>query len=488
MPDLADGESLEMQGSGAKPYVLKNTGGVYSCSCPAWRNQSVAIERRTCKHLKKLRGEAVELARLVAVTGGETGGLQPGDSRSDVTDGGETGGAERGPGVELLLAEAWTGETDITGWWMSEKLDGVRAYWNGSTFLSRLGNEFLAPEWFTAGLPEHPLDGELWLGRKAFQRAVSIVRRRDRSEHWRELKYVVFDVPGMEAPFEDRTGHLTDLLTRSPLEFVRPHPQTLCRGAEHLADELARLATLGGEGVMLRQPGSRYVAGRSATLLKVKQFLEGEARVVEHQAGAGRHKGRLGALVCELADGKRFSIGTGFSDAERQSPPGVGTVIQFRYQELSEGGIPRFPAYLGARVDVVAGSTAESLARAETPRRSQRGQLVAGAGQRGSETVESNQPGGGGREGPEAGKGEGCEAGSGGGGLRRFECRDGGSSKFWEVEVRGEVVAVRYGKLGTAGQESEKHFSSPDKATAHAGKLIGEKTGKGYVEVGARGE
>ena len=64
MPDLADGESVEMKGSGAKPYVLKNTGGVYSCTCPAWRNQSTAIERRTCKHLRKLRGDEAETARL----------------------------------------------------------------------------------------------------------------------------------------------------------------------------------------------------------------------------------------------------------------------------------------------------------------------------------------------------------------------------------------------------------------------------------------
>src|SRR3954463_14459927 len=66
MPDLADGETFLMQGSAAKPYELKNTGGVYSCSCPAWRNQSVAIERRTCKHLKKSRGDAAETARCGA--------------------------------------------------------------------------------------------------------------------------------------------------------------------------------------------------------------------------------------------------------------------------------------------------------------------------------------------------------------------------------------------------------------------------------------
>ena len=134
MTDLADGDSVEMQGSGAKPYVLKNTGGVYSCSCPAWRNQSIAIERRTCKHLKKLRGEAAELARVgtpvpAPVAAGE----------AEETDDGSSDKS-----LPLLLAERWTGETDITGWWLSEKLDGVRAFWNGRTFLSRLGNEFLA--------------------------------------------------------------------------------------------------------------------------------------------------------------------------------------------------------------------------------------------------------------------------------------------------------------------------------------------------------
>src|SRR6266508_3077132 len=64
MPDLQDGESTEMKDSGAKPYVLKNVGGVYSCTCPAWRNQSIGIERRTCKHLRKLRGDAEEEARI----------------------------------------------------------------------------------------------------------------------------------------------------------------------------------------------------------------------------------------------------------------------------------------------------------------------------------------------------------------------------------------------------------------------------------------
>ena len=104
----------------------------------------------------------------------------------------------------FLLAHPWDNDIDLTGWWMSEKLDGVRAWWDGRQFLSRQGNVYHAPAWFTAGLPNVPLDGELWLDRKAFQRTVSIVRRHDQSDHWRQIKFVVFDAPALDGPFEDR--------------------------------------------------------------------------------------------------------------------------------------------------------------------------------------------------------------------------------------------------------------------------------------------
>ena len=140
MPDLADGESFFMQGSGSKPYELKNTGGVYSCSCPAWRNQSLAIEKRSCKHLRKLRGEAAEEARV--------GAAVPATPRSQAR------AAAQANAAPVLLAETWDGLLDPTGWWISEKLDGIRAYWDGSRLLSRLGNPFHAPDWFIDGLPK----------------------------------------------------------------------------------------------------------------------------------------------------------------------------------------------------------------------------------------------------------------------------------------------------------------------------------------------
>jgi DNA ligase 1 len=341
MPDLKDGETFEMQGSGARPYVLKNVGGVYSCSCPAWRNQSLPIERRTCKHLRKLRGDAAEEARI-----GQPVAAAP-KAEAEVEK----------AGPPLLLAESWDNVLDPAGWWMSEKLDGVRAYWDGKQFLSRLGNRYHAPDWFVEGLPDVPLDGELWLARKAFQRTVSIARRQDKSEHWRELRFVVFDAPQAATDFEDRLAFCRDLVRgkkRPP--FVLAHEHALCRDLEHLRAELARVEGLGGEGLMLRQPKSRYAAGRSATLLKVKTFHDAEAKVVGHQAGAGRHKGRMGALLVELPGGTRFAVGTGFSDAERGSPPPVGSVITFRYQELTEAGVPRFPSFVRVRKDGPEGS------------------------------------------------------------------------------------------------------------------------------------
>jgi DNA ligase-1 len=244
MPDLADGESIEMQGSGRAPYVLKNTGGVYSCSCPAWRNQSLAIERRTCKHLRKLRGDVAETDRV--------GNALPVREK----EGDEAGDESQGP--PLLLAHVWENDIDLAGWWMSEKLDGVRAYWDGKRFISRLGNEFHAPEWFISGFPDMPLDGELWVERKAFQKTVSIVRRQDKSDHWKQIRYVVFDAPAMTGPFEERLKLLADCLAGVGSEFVSPHEQQRCKNLEHLHAELERIETLGGEGLILRQPGSKY--------------------------------------------------------------------------------------------------------------------------------------------------------------------------------------------------------------------------------------
>src|SRR5204863_1530001 len=97
--------------------------------------------------------------------------------------------------------------------------------------------------------------------------------------------------------------------------------------------------------------GSKYESGRSSTLLKVKTFHDAEARVIGYVPGEGKHAGRLGSLAVQLPNGVQFYIGTGLSHAQREHPPAIGTVITFRYQELTDSGTPRFPSYVGIRRD-----------------------------------------------------------------------------------------------------------------------------------------
>jgi len=255
----------------------------------------------------------------------------------------------------VLLAETWTPATDPTGYWMSEKLDGVRAYWDGEGLYSRNGNRFSAPSWFTDLLPsDTPLDGELYMGPGRFNEAVSIVRSKTPDARWRSIQYKIFDAPS-GAPFEARMERVADVVVaaceayRGDCPIVRVQ-QTRCRSPEHLGEFHARATAQGIEGTMLRAPGSAYERRRSASLLKVKDFHDAEARVVGYVPGEGKHRGRLGAYEAEdLQTGARFRVGTGMSDRQRENPAPKGSVITYRYQELTPAGIPRFPSFVAAR-------------------------------------------------------------------------------------------------------------------------------------------
>jgi DNA ligase-1 len=187
------------------------------------------------------------------------------------------------------------------------------------------------------------------MGRKQFQRTVSIVRRQDGGQLWQQIHFLIFDAPTSPGDFEQRLTLIQRLFGRRQHAHARPHEHSRCSGIQQLHDVLTRVTSLGGEGVMLRQPGSPYVPGRSSTLLKVKRFQDAEAVVRGHEPGKGRHKDRLGALLVEMANGIRFAVGTGFSDAERSNPPPIGSTITFRFQELTDAGVPRFPSYVGIR-------------------------------------------------------------------------------------------------------------------------------------------
>ena len=497
-PLLRDGASFLLQSASGSTYSLKNVGGVYSCSCASWRNQSRDPNYRSCKHLVQYRGAQDEALRInpggwenmpstterlllrfrpvttrttapspaavlsylkvparaeaatrvvlqrcsicfsdshnastcTVSTSNPTMSVRPGnhvitmtkakaptkvgvdknghphpptapepvhnawtalmDDNSPlnedddklpvvevpqavvpVSDEEESESEDSEGKLSVLLAHPWDWVSDPTGYMMSEKLDGVRAYWDGTNFRSRLDNVFAVPDWYLEGMPKEHLDGEFWMERGKFQETSGLVRRQDKSDLWRKIRYMVFDAPNAGGGFESRYLAIgSNILLNRHCERLN---HLSCHSLADLQSELRHVEELGGEGLMLREPGSLYVRGRSTSLLKVKTFFDSEATVVGFRAGKGKHRGKIGALrvtipetvqltsgdgvrsgrkTCTLRRGVEFDVGTGLSDAQRASGPTgiqVGASITFRFQELTKKGIPRFPSFIGLR-------------------------------------------------------------------------------------------------------------------------------------------
>ena len=246
----------------------------------------------------------------------------------------------------VMLAKTWDGKFEVKGWWMSEKFDGVRAYWTGKKLISRSGREFQVPDAFLVNFPAFPLDGELWLGRQGFAEVISIVNSSTEVPGWEKLRYLIFDVPQSEGGMESRLKIARIWFASNNNPFVKVVELERCRDNNHLEMKLKSIESNGGEGIMLRKPESAYQIGRSDDMLKVKSFEDAEATVLAHLAGTGRNAKRMGSMKVRMANGIEFEIGTGFSDQERENPPPIGSIITFKYQGFHKSGIPRFASFL----------------------------------------------------------------------------------------------------------------------------------------------
>ncbi|KAH8824214.1 DNA ligase [Flagelloscypha sp. PMI_526] len=356
---MKDGDTREVSSqSSSSKYNVKRTWDHYYCTCPAWRNQGGApTNARTCKHLKELLGEKYEIARIT-LKNPEGAAAAAASSKPK-----SAGSAKKS--VEVLLANKWDLETgaDPTGWWISEKLDGVRTFYDGEGMYSRLGNPFTPPKWFLDKLPKDvTLDGELFGGRSKFQDTVSIVKTSG-SPHWKNIAFHIFDIPSSASlPFEERMDKLKELFG-SGGEFACPEVVIVeheeAKDKDHVLEKLKEIEGLGGEGLMLRKPGSVYEPKRSSTLLKIKTFYDAEAKVTGYADGKGKHKGATGALICVMESGKTFNVGTGLSDKQRKNPPKIGAIIVYRFQELTRDGVPRFPSFIGEEIDKTEAKDAE---------------------------------------------------------------------------------------------------------------------------------
>lgn len=261
----------------------------------------------------------------------------------------------------LLLLKSYEKGRNVDGWLVSEKLDGVRAYWDGHHLISRQGNVFQSPEWFTKKFPPFELDGELWLGRSRFEETVSIVRRKEPHEGWRKLTYQIFEVPNQKGGLLERLQVLKDFLNEFPSTYIQIIPQVRVDSEFEVDKRLKAVLVVGGEGIVLRNPDMRYEAGRSDSALKVKSKDDAECLITGYTEGKGKYQGQVGSVLCRLLDGqfkalrtvedRTIRIGSGLSDAQRKNPPVVGTVVTFQHSGMTKRGLPRFPVFWRVRKD-----------------------------------------------------------------------------------------------------------------------------------------
>lgn len=250
----------------------------------------------------------------------------------------------------IVLAKVLDSKTDPRDYLVSEKFDGVRAVWDGTTLRFRSGNIVRAPQWFLDRLPKTPLDGELWLHRGQFEKLSGIVRKTDPIDNeWREVRYLIFELPQGEGSFLERAARIEALVATAKFPQLVAVKQFRVADRAELQKKLDEVVKGGGEGLMLHLATAPYVSGRSDVLLKLKPLDDTEAVVVAHIPGKGKYRGQLGALRVEAPDGKRFNIGTGFSDAVRQHPPPIGTTVTFTHRGLTKTGLPRFASFLRVR-------------------------------------------------------------------------------------------------------------------------------------------
>ncbi|MCF6189142.1 MAG: DNA ligase [Cocleimonas sp.] len=254
------------------------------------------------------------------------------------------------PKPALMLANVYHEGINLNEYWVSEKYDGVRTIWDGKQLISRGGNIYHAPKWFTQVLPKQKLDGELWIARQSFEQVVSTVRDKVPDDAaWRQIKFMVFDMPELSVNFDERLVEMEKIIKRLNTPWVKVVKQWKVTSHPTLMKELEAITKAGAEGLMLHKGSSLYKGKRSGDLLKVKRYEDAEAVVIKHIGGKGKYTNMLGAMIVEIPDGTRFKIGSGFSDSERQTPPAVGKTITYQYRGKTKNGIPRFATYLRVR-------------------------------------------------------------------------------------------------------------------------------------------
>jgi DNA ligase 1 len=242
-------------------------------------------------------------------------------------------------------------QQDVKGWLVSEKLDGVRAYWDGQQLITRQGNRLSPPDWFVADFPPFELDGELWVGPGQFEHTLSIVSRFQPDERWNEVGYYVFELPNQPGGLVERLDVLSRYLIENKVSHLQLVTQRLIKHQDDLNQILNQSLAQGAEGLVVREPHLSYHTGRSPYALKVKPRYDAECKVTGYTDGRGKYTGQVGALLCLNLQQQLLRIGSGLTDAMRQDPPPIGATITYQYNGYTSSGWPRHAIFLRERTD-----------------------------------------------------------------------------------------------------------------------------------------
>lgn len=252
--------------------------------------------------------------------------------------------------MPVLLAQTYDSKIDISEYWKSEKLDGIRAVWDGNTLRTRNGNVIHAPNWFVEVLPDYPVEGELWAGRGQFHIVQQTVLDSEPvTPAWEKIDFMLFDMPTSAGDYQKRYFDLTHLVRSIDAPHIKYVVHSPIMSEQELVEHLDHIDGQQGEGIMLRKITSRYQAGRSTDLLKMKHHQDAEAIVVGYKVGSGKYRGMMGSLLVELDSGLQFYIGSGFTEQQRREPPELGATVTFRYNGHTQNGVPKFARYIRER-------------------------------------------------------------------------------------------------------------------------------------------
>lgn len=250
----------------------------------------------------------------------------------------------------ILLAQVYHEDIPVQDYLVSEKLDGIRAIWDGHHLISRQGHPIHAPAWFTKGFPLRALDGELWIARGRFEQLSSTVRQSSPNDvAWRQVAYYVFELPQAAGDFSQRAQQIAEIARQVHSPYLKSLPQFRVSDRAMLKRILDSIVAKRGEGLMLHRADAPYLTGRSHVLLKLKPQLDAEAKVIAYVPGKGKYQGKMGALLLETPDGLQFKLGTGFTDAERANPPAIGSQVTYTYRDVTSKGKPKFASFLRVR-------------------------------------------------------------------------------------------------------------------------------------------